>query len=43
VVRIQDYRKPNQAMEARRVKKRGRGRPKEDLGGLCDGCGQEKR
>jgi hypothetical protein len=65
-----DYRKPKQAMEARREKRRGIGRPrktwedcvidvarrkrgqkgekkrhrktKEDLGGLCDRCGQEK-
>jgi hypothetical protein len=28
VVRMQDYRKPEQAMEARREKRRGRGRPK---------------
>jgi hypothetical protein len=28
VVRIQDYRKPKQAMEARREKRRGRGRPR---------------
>jgi hypothetical protein len=40
---MQDYRKPNQAMEARREKIRGRGRTKEDLVGLCDRCGQEKR
>jgi hypothetical protein len=29
VVRMQDYRKPKQAMEARREKRRGRGRPRE--------------
>ena len=28
VVRMQDYRKPKQAMEARREKRRGRGRPR---------------
>jgi hypothetical protein len=28
VVRIHDYRKPKQAMEARREKRRGRGRPR---------------
>jgi hypothetical protein len=28
VVRMQDYRKPKQAMEARREKIRGRGRPR---------------
>jgi hypothetical protein len=28
VVRMQDYRKPKQAMEARRKKRRGTGRPK---------------
>jgi hypothetical protein len=28
VVRMQDYRKPEQAMEARREKRRGRGRPR---------------
>jgi hypothetical protein len=40
---MQDYRKPKQAMEARREKRRGRGRTKEDLGRLCDRCGQKKR
>jgi hypothetical protein len=28
VVRMQDYRKPKQAMDARREKRRGRGRPR---------------
>jgi hypothetical protein len=28
VVRMQDYGKPKQAMEARREKRRGRGRPR---------------
>jgi hypothetical protein len=28
VVRMQDYRKPKQAMETRREKRRGRGRPR---------------
>jgi hypothetical protein len=42
-IRMQDYRKPKQAMEGRREKRRGRGRPSEDLGGLCDRCGQEER
>jgi hypothetical protein len=42
VLRMQDYRKPKQAMEAKGEKKRQR-KTKEDLGGLCDGCGQEER
>jgi hypothetical protein len=34
---MQDYRKPKQG-EKKRYRK-----TKEDLGGLCDRCGQEKR
>jgi hypothetical protein len=37
-----DYRKTKQAVEARREKRRGRGRPRRTWGGLCDRCGQEK-
>jgi hypothetical protein len=40
---MQDYRKPKQAMEVRREKRIGRGRPRRTWGGLCDRCGQEKR
>jgi hypothetical protein len=42
VLRMQDYRKPKQAMEARREKGRGRGRPTR-TGEDCDKCCQEKR
>jgi hypothetical protein len=34
VLRMQDYRKPKQAMEARREKRRGRGRPRRS----CEDC-----
>jgi hypothetical protein len=42
VVRMQDYRKPKQAMGARREKRRGRGRPRKTWED-CDRCGQEER
>jgi hypothetical protein len=42
VVRMQDYRKPKQAIEARRERRRGRGRTRKTWED-CDRCGQEKR
>jgi hypothetical protein len=38
--RMQYYRKQKQAMEARREKRRGRGRPRKNLGGQCDRRGR---
>jgi hypothetical protein len=43
VVRMQDYRKLKQAMEARREKRRGRGRPRKTWEGCVGRCGHEQR
>jgi hypothetical protein len=43
VVRMQDYGKPKTDNGSQKEEKKRQRKTKEDLGGLCDRCGQEKR
>jgi hypothetical protein len=43
MVRMHDYRKPKTGNGGQKGEKKGYRKTKEDLGGLCDRGGQEKR
>jgi hypothetical protein len=43
VVRTQDYRKTKTGYGGQKGEKKRKRKTKEDLGGLCDRCGHEKR